>query len=117
MRQGVFSGDHDGSRESVGMASGRFPDFGLEGKVAVVTGGSRGLGREMVLAFAEAGADVVVVSRKLDSCEKVAGEVRDRIGRRALAVAMHVADWDAQEGLVDRVYGEFGRIDVLVNNA
>jgi len=99
------------------MTVEQFPGFGLEEKVALVTGGSRGLGREIVLAFAEAGADVVIVSRKLDSCEKVAAEVRERTGRRALAVATHVAHWDAQEDLVDRVYDEFGRIDVLVNNA
>src|SRR5262249_4479999 len=91
--------------------------FGLEEEVALVTGGSRGLGREIVLAFAEAGADVVIVSRKLDSCEKVAAEVRERTGRRALAVAGHVADWAAQRDLADPVYDEFGRIDVLVNNA
>jgi NAD(P)-dependent dehydrogenase (short-subunit alcohol dehydrogenase family) len=99
------------------MTVEQFPGFALEEKVALVTGGSRGLGREIVLAFAEAGADVVIVSRKLDSCEKVAAEVHERTGRRALAVATHVADWDAQQGLVDRVYDEFGRIDVLVNNA
>lgn len=89
----------------------------LEGKVALVTGGSRGLGREMVLAFAAAGADTVIVSRKIDSCEKLAAEVRETTGRRALPVACHVGDWDAQETLVERVYAEFGRIDILINNA
>ncbi|EFC85779.1 SDR family NAD(P)-dependent oxidoreductase [Parafrankia sp. EUN1f] len=97
--------------------TGSFQGFGLDGKVALVTGGSRGLGREMIVAFAEAGADVVVTSRKLEACEKVAAEVRERTGRRAIAVASHVADWAAQGGLVDRVYDEFGRLDVLVNNA
>lgn len=89
----------------------------LEGKVALVTGGSRGLGREMVLAFAAAGADTVIVSRKIDSCEKLAAEVRETTGRKALPVACHVGDWDAQETLVEQVYAEFGRIDMLVNNA
>ena len=63
------------------------PKFDLSGKVALVTGGSRGLGRAMVLAFAECGADVVIASRKLDSCEELADEVRKTTGRRALAHA------------------------------
>ena len=96
---------------------GRFSEHRLTGKVALVTGGSRGLGREMVLAFAEAGADVVVVSRKVDRCEEVAREVRERTGRRALAVACHMADWDAQDELVRQVHDEYGRCDVLINNA
>jgi NAD(P)-dependent dehydrogenase (short-subunit alcohol dehydrogenase family) len=76
------------------------PDlFDLSGRVAMITGGSRGLGRQMALAFADAGADVVIASRKQDACDAVAKEVRDR-GRRALAVATHVGRWD-----------------VLVNNA
>lgn len=98
------------------MAS-RFAEHQLAGKVALVTGGSRGLGREMVLAFAEAGADVVIVSRKLERCEQVAAEVRERTGRRALAISCHMGDWNAQEGLVRRVYQELGSCDVLVNNA
>ena len=92
------------------------PSFRLDGKVAVVTGGSKGLGRAMALGFAESGADVVVSSRKLDECEKVAAEVR-ALGRRALAVSCHVGDWQQCADLVDAVVAEFGRIDVLVNNA
>jgi len=90
--------------------------FDLAGKVALVTGGSRGLGREMALAFADAGADVVVVSRKPDACERVAAEIEAR-GRRALAAPCHVGRWDDLEGLVERSWSRFGRIDVLVNNA
>ena len=92
------------------------PLFDLSGKVALVTGGSRGLGYQMVKAFAERGADVVIASRKLERCEEVAGEVR-ALGRRALAVAVHAAHWDSLDALVETVYSEFGRIDILVNNA
>jgi len=91
--------------------------FDLSGQVALVTGGSRGLGRAMVLAFAQAGADVVIASRKLSSCEATADEVRATTGRRALPVACHVGHWSQVEALADRAYGEFGRVDVLVNNA
>jgi NAD(P)-dependent dehydrogenase (short-subunit alcohol dehydrogenase family) len=90
--------------------------FDLTGKVALVTGGSRGLGREMVLAFARAGADVVIASRKLDNCKALAEEV-EAIGRRALPVACHVGHWEDCEELADRAYGHFGTVDILVNNA
>jgi len=90
--------------------------FDLSGKVALVTGGSRGLGLQMVRAFAEHGADVIIVSRKLDACEAVAEEVR-ALGRRALAVSAHVGRWDEIDRLVERAYAEFGRVDILVNNA
>jgi NAD(P)-dependent dehydrogenase (short-subunit alcohol dehydrogenase family) len=97
-------------------ADGR-PPFDLTGRVALVTGGSRGLGKEMVLGFAQAGADVVIASRNLDSCEKVAEQVRSATGRRALAMSAHVGRWDAMDELVNTVYREFERVDVLVNNA
>lgn len=90
--------------------------FDLTGRVAVVTGGSRGLGRQMVLAFAEHGADVVIASRKLDACEAVAREVEAR-GRQALPMRYHAGEWDDSERLADAVYAQFGRCDVLVNNA
>jgi NAD(P)-dependent dehydrogenase (short-subunit alcohol dehydrogenase family) len=89
--------------------------FPLAGKVAVVTGGSRGLGREIVLAFVAAGADVVVTSRDLESCEQVAAEVRG--ARRVVPHACHVGRWKDIDSLVERAYDEFGRVDVLVNNA
>jgi len=91
--------------------------FDLSGKVAVVTGGSRGLGRSMVQAFAEAGADVVIASRKLDNCERAATEVAESTGRTAVAVGCHVGRWDECDRLVDTVYERFGRVDVFVNNA
>jgi NAD(P)-dependent dehydrogenase (short-subunit alcohol dehydrogenase family) len=92
------------------------PSFRLDGKVALVTGGSKGLGRAMALGFAEAGADVVVASRKLEACEVVAAEVR-ALGRRALAVGCHVGEWAECDALVARTVKELGRLDVLVNNA
>jgi NAD(P)-dependent dehydrogenase (short-subunit alcohol dehydrogenase family) len=91
--------------------------FDLRGKVAVVTGGSRGLGREMVRGFARAGADVMIVSRKLDACEELAREIRETTGRRAVAYACHVGTWDLLDGLVDAAWAEFGRVHVWVNNA
>ena len=90
--------------------------FDLSGKVAVVTGGSRGLGREMALAFADHGADVVIASRKLENCETVADEIRAK-GRRSLAIAYHAASWADADRLAATVHDQFGRIDVLVNNA
>jgi NAD(P)-dependent dehydrogenase (short-subunit alcohol dehydrogenase family) len=90
--------------------------FDLTGKVALVTGGSRGLGRAMVLGFARAGADVVIASRKLDACEAVAAEVR-ALGRRALPFACHVGRWAELDALIAAAYQAFGQVDVLVNNA
>jgi NAD(P)-dependent dehydrogenase (short-subunit alcohol dehydrogenase family) len=91
--------------------------FDLSGKVALVTGGSRGLGHAMVLGLARCGADVVIASRKLEACERTADEVRRLTGRQALAVACHVGDWTQVEALVERAYAHFGRVDILVNNA
>jgi NAD(P)-dependent dehydrogenase (short-subunit alcohol dehydrogenase family) len=90
--------------------------FDLSSRVAVVTGGTAGLGRAMVSAFARAGADVVVVSRRREACEQVVAEVREA-GGSAAARPCHVGRWDELEPLVDSIYDEFGRIDVLVNNA
>lgn len=90
--------------------------FSLNGKVALITGGSRGLGREMALAFAKAGADIIIVSRKFDACEKVAAEV-EALGRRALPYACHMGRWEEVNNLVAAVYQHFGKVDILVNNA
>lgn len=91
--------------------------FDLSGKVALVTGGSRGLGRAMVLAFAHAGADVVIASRKLENCEALARQVEQETGRRALPVACHVGEWTQVEQLAETAYDRFGKVDILVNNA
>jgi NAD(P)-dependent dehydrogenase (short-subunit alcohol dehydrogenase family) len=96
---------------------GRMTEQVLNDKVALVTGGSRGLGREMVLGFARAGADVIVASRKLDACEALARQVQAETGRRAMAYACHVGHWQELDGLVDAAYERLGRVDVLVNNA
>jgi NAD(P)-dependent dehydrogenase (short-subunit alcohol dehydrogenase family) len=91
--------------------------FDLTGKVVIVTGGSRGLGRAMVEAFATRGADVVIASRKLPACQELAEQVVGTTSRRALPVAFHAGVWDDAERLLDTTYEEFGRCDVVVNNA
>jgi NAD(P)-dependent dehydrogenase (short-subunit alcohol dehydrogenase family) len=101
----------------MGGGSGARVSFDLDGKVALVTGGSRGLGREMVLAFARHGADVVIASRKAAACEEVAKLVQAETGREALAVGCHVGVWSDCDRLAEAAYARFGRVDVLVNNA
>ena len=93
------------------------PNFSLEGKVAIVTGGSRGMGRAIALTFAEAGADVAVCSRGQDSSlDDVAEEIRG-LGRRSLAVPADISRKADIDNMVQRVADEFGGIDILVNNA
>jgi NAD(P)-dependent dehydrogenase (short-subunit alcohol dehydrogenase family) len=91
--------------------------FRLDGKVAVVTGGSRRPGAAVAMGFALAGADVAVASRKRGSCVAMAEHITAVSGRRVLPVACHVGHWGDCDALVDAVYREFGRCDVLVNNA
>lgn len=88
----------------------------MSGKVVLVTGGSRGLDRAMALGFAEQGADVAIVSRKMESCEETAREI-EAFGVKAFPYAAHVAKWDEIEAMVSEVYAEFGQVDVLINNA
>ena len=90
--------------------------FDLSGRTAIITGGSRGLGQQMALAFADHGANVVVASRKLENCEAVAQQVRER-GVKAKAIAYHAASWDDADRLAAESMAEFGHIDILVNNA
>ena len=90
--------------------------FDLTGRVAVITGGTRGLGLAIAGAFSRAGAVVVVVSRKAEACEKAAAELRAD-GGSAVGRACHVGHWDDLTDLADWLYDEFGRVDVLVNNA
>lgn len=93
-----------------------FDRYRLDGKVALITGGSRGIGRATALGFAEAGANVVVASRKLADLENVAEEIR-KSGRKSLPVAAHVGRMEEVNNLVARAIDEFGKIDILVNNA
>jgi NAD(P)-dependent dehydrogenase (short-subunit alcohol dehydrogenase family) len=90
--------------------------FDLHGKVALITGGSRGLGLAMARGFAQAGCDLIIASRKLEACERAAEEFR-ALGRRALAVSVHVGNWIAIDSLIETAYARFNRIDILVNNA
>jgi len=93
------------------------PDaFSLSGKVALVTGGSRGIGRAIAVGLARFGADVAVTSRKLPDLEEVAAEIRGT-GRRSMAVAAHVGRMEEISSLVPKVKEGLGRIDILVNNA
>ncbi|HVW32073.1 MAG TPA: glucose 1-dehydrogenase [Acidimicrobiia bacterium] len=89
----------------------------LDGKVVVVTGGSRGLGRAMSGALSAAGATVVIASRSAQACEATAAELSAQTGNPVLGVGCHVGHWADCDALVERVHAEFGRVDVLVNNA
>jgi NAD(P)-dependent dehydrogenase (short-subunit alcohol dehydrogenase family) len=90
--------------------------FDLSGKVGIVTGGSRGLGRALCLGLARAGADLVIASRRLEACSAVAKQVED-LGRRALPVACDMRSGEAIDRLAERCFEHFGRCDLLVNNA
>lgn len=90
--------------------------FSLEGKAALITGGSQGIGRATAIEFARYGADVAIASRKLPDLEKVAEEIR-ALGRKALPVSAHIGKLEDIKRLVETVKAGFGRIDILVNNA
>jgi NAD(P)-dependent dehydrogenase (short-subunit alcohol dehydrogenase family) len=91
--------------------------FDLSGRTALVTGGSRGLGREMAFAFAQAGAEVMIASRSLESCQKTAEEITSATGQRCHAVACHVGRWDEVDELARYAWDQLGGVDILVNNA
>jgi NAD(P)-dependent dehydrogenase (short-subunit alcohol dehydrogenase family) len=91
--------------------------FDLTGRVVLITGGSRGLGREIAFAAARSGADVVIASRNLESCVATAEEISTSTGRTAFPYQVHVGRWDQLDGLVEAVYDRFGKVDVLINNA
>jgi NAD(P)-dependent dehydrogenase (short-subunit alcohol dehydrogenase family) len=91
--------------------------FDLSGKVAIITGGSRGLGLNMAWAFAAAGARVIVASRKQEICDAAAQEIQAGTGQECLGAAYHAGSWQDGDRLAELVYARFGRVDVLVNNA
>ena len=92
------------------------PLFSVAGRVVLVTGGSRGLGRAMCLSLAERGARVIVASRKIDACEQLATQIRER-GGEAGALACHVGDWASLDHVVAAAADRWGRLDGLINNA
>ncbi len=93
-----------------------YPDFTLDGQVALVTGASKGIGSDLGRALAAAGARVALAARDVDSLELLAGEIRTA-GHEAIAVAMDVTDVPSIQSAVDSVVDHFGRLDILVNNA
>lgn len=95
---------------------GMHENFRLDGKVAVVTGGGRGIGRGIALGLADCGADVVVMARRQEDVDAVAKEIEAR-GQRGLGMSVDVMDWNAIPAALDRVVEEFGGLDIMVNNA
>src|SRR5439155_14388055 len=95
----------NGAGETAPALAPPFDRFDLTGRVAIVTGGTRGLGRSIIRTLAQAGADIVVSSRKQEACDAAAKEVRS-LGRRALALHCHVGHWDEIDTLVDAAYSE-----------
>lgn len=91
--------------------------FDLSGRIALITGGTRGIGRQIAFTLARAGADVIVVSRKTDACDRTAEEVADETGRQAYALPANVSNWAECDRVVEAAYATAGRIDILVNNA
>ncbi len=90
--------------------------FDFSGKVVLITGGTRGLGRAMAQGFAEAGADLIIASRKTEACEATAAELLE-LGGRAVGIPCHVGDWAQVNALADKAWDAFGKVDVLINNA
>lgn len=99
------------------MPSAALPAWNLTGRVAIVTGGSRGLGLAIAGAYAAAGARVVIASRKREACEEAAAAIAAASGQECLGVACHVGRWADCDRLVEVAYERFGAVDVLVNNA
>src|SRR6202008_841890 len=91
--------------------------FDLTDRVVLITGGSRGLGREMAFAVARCGRDVVTPSRNLDNFVSAAKKIEAETGRAAMPYQVHVGRWDQLDGLVEATYARFGKVDTLINNA
>lgn len=93
------------------------PNFDLSGRVALITGGSRGLGKAMAFGLARCGADVILVGRNAQSCAQTAAEITAATGQPAVGIAAHVGHWEELDRLVEQAYAVSGRIDILINNA
>src|SRR4029453_4234872 len=91
--------------------------FDLSGKIAIITGGSKGLGEQMAYALAEAGADLALVARTQADLDKAAAEVRSATGRKVIGIAADVTKGADIVAMVQKVMTEFGKIDILINNA
>lgn len=91
--------------------------FDLSGKTAIVTGGGKGIGRQMAQGLAEAGANVVLCARQADRCEQAAAELAEQFGVKALGLGCDVRDTEQVQAVVARTVTDFGAVDVLVNNA
>jgi NAD(P)-dependent dehydrogenase (short-subunit alcohol dehydrogenase family) len=91
--------------------------FDLTDQVVLITGGSRGLGRQMAFAMARCGADVIIASRKFENCVATAEEIEAVTGRTAMPYQVHVGRWEQLDALVDAAYERFGKVDTLINNA
>ena len=91
--------------------------FDLTDRVAVVTGGARGIGHALSWGLARAGADVIIASRNIENCERVAAEIADATGRRTWARHLHVGHWDEIAPFAEEAWNHFGKVDVVVNNA
>ena len=90
--------------------------FNLDGKIAIITGSSKGIGKAIAKAFAECGATVIISSRKQDACEEVVNAFKD-LGLKAIAIACHVGDDESRKNLIEKTINQCGGIDILVNNA
>lgn len=112
----VGTGPAGPGREPLGFAAVLLDLFKMEGKVAIVTGASRGIGAATAQALAEAGCDLVVSARSADALEDLAGSVRAATGRRVETVAADLSDLENLAGLVEAARQAFGRVDVVVNN-
>ena len=96
---------------------GMYEDFRLDGKVAIITGGSKGIGKGIALALAECGATTVIGARRMPEVEAAAKEIEELSGQRCLGVSLDVLNFDELPALLDRVKDEFGSVDIMVNNA
>ena len=92
-------------------------DLELQGKVAIITGGSKGIGKAVALELAREGADVAIAARTLADCEQTAGEIASETGQRAIAISVDTTKSDEVQNMVDKTVAELGKVDILINSA